>query len=834
MPRYKDFKVSRKKVDVWLRWLKENHESYADVVINDNALSALPENGNIVDQLPSMNEAAQLNQAISAVQPQIDAAAAQVAESLMDENDGDLMPQNQQQMGPEQGGASGANAAENLVEENYLPLPTDDNTAHERQVRRALINVLKLDWPEQGTRLSDYCTPSLQAMAFPTLFPWGPKGDFSKTNRSTYVSPTDANKHLLKYAVWDQDDDLWHYPFAEHPTWCHWAQNTAERHRVNTQKDVYLKKNPQDANLTAEELTEIINENGDRFKALLGRMNTYNRNINGSPAYLHQARKELEALMEQEGFCTLWYSCSAAENYWHDLMVIIDPKFDTREFDSEEDKAKYRRKLVRDNQHIVDHVLFERFKALFGDLFSKECLAAHWNWFRGELQGRGCYHIHGCCKLEDDTGLPKLARLVGKGRLHQLILDAKCPDKLPEIRFPSTDIDEDTWDFDPDEDFDKELTDELISEFQKDIEKGVEAHQKIVALQDFLLTTFHPKPPSDATEDIRDDSTLFQHDSGKPHPSSVSHGDYHSMSKEQQTDHYSEICDAVERHKHQTYCGVTKKVVAPGSSSTEPGITPKQAQDKCRFSYHKALSEHCKVVVTHKQYKVAGTKEKVHRMNFDMVSKRNDMWLNSHLRPFLESWKANVDFRLTIDIGKITAYMTKYVTKAEQLSSKGAQSLMRRMVNSVVESGQTIQSGLKRTMGKLLGEPMKSKQECCHLIMSNPVVYCTHQFTRVNLDNNSSKLMLDDEDGQSGEVVGKMTIVDAYSRRMDPELWLDQDEYEEKKEWLENGQPSALCQGVHCWSEAVSQEQDQETCKSKYGDYLLSIKKMQPLLSLLP
>ena len=617
LPRYKDFKVNRHKIWLWLTWLKDHNNLYEPVTINRDAINALPEDGNIVDQLPTMEESAQLNQAISNAQPQFLAAAASVAAALnsgeQDADESDLMPQNQQQMGPEQGGASGANVDENQVEENYLPQPTEDNTVHEKQVRKALSKLLRFDWPETGTRLSDYCTPSLQAMAFPTLFPWGYKGDVTMTSRKTYVSPTDANKHLLKYAVWDQDDDLWHYPFAEHPTWCHWAQNLAERHRVNTQKSVYLKKQPQDANLTVEELTKIVQENGPEFKAILGRMNTYNSNINGSSAYLFQRRMELEALMQQEGFCTLWYSCSAAENYWHDLMVVLDPKFDFREFANEEERAKYRRKLVRDNQHIVDHVLFERFKSLFGHLFGDQCLAAAWNWYRGELQGRGCYHMHGCCKLEEDTGLPKLARIVAKGRLHQLILTAHCPEKLPDHRFPECDTDEDKWEFQPLADFDKtKLTDELIVQFQKHIEDGVKAHLKIVTLQDFLLTTHHPKPPADAASNVRSDATLFQHDSGWPHPSSISHAELNSKSKEQKNDHYCEICDAVERHKHQAYCGVTKNIVPPGGTSTEPGvITPDQAQSKCRFSYHKPLSDLSKVVVTQFYMKVRGTKQKM-------------------------------------------------------------------------------------------------------------------------------------------------------------------------------------------------------------------------------
>ena len=48
--------------------------------------------------------------------------------------------------------------------------------------------------------MSDYTTPSIQAMAFPTLFPYG-TGDVTNKKRLVEVTMVDANEHLLKYAV---------------------------------------------------------------------------------------------------------------------------------------------------------------------------------------------------------------------------------------------------------------------------------------------------------------------------------------------------------------------------------------------------------------------------------------------------------------------------------------------------------------------------------------------------------------------------------------------------------------------------------------------------------
>ena len=43
-------------------------------------------------------------------------------------------------------------------------------------------------------------------------------------------------------------------------------------------------------------------------------------NINGTDAYLQKQRDGLEALIEQEGMPTLWFSMSAADNHWDDFF----------------------------------------------------------------------------------------------------------------------------------------------------------------------------------------------------------------------------------------------------------------------------------------------------------------------------------------------------------------------------------------------------------------------------------------------------------------------------------------------------------------------------------
>ncbi|CAJ1945434.1 unnamed protein product [Cylindrotheca closterium] len=80
--------------------------------------------------------------------------------------------------------------------------------------------------PPGGAPLSDYNTPNLQSMAFPTLFPHG-VGDVTSGDRLVKVKLNQANKHLLWYCLNKADRGLapeddgpeFVYPFAELPKW---------------------------------------------------------------------------------------------------------------------------------------------------------------------------------------------------------------------------------------------------------------------------------------------------------------------------------------------------------------------------------------------------------------------------------------------------------------------------------------------------------------------------------------------------------------------------------------------------------------------------------------
>ena len=89
-------------------------------------------------------------------------------------------------------------------------------------------------------------------MAFPTLFPHG-RGDPTNKRRLREVTLTEGFKHLIRYAEhFSTGQFVWR--FASHPRFPYWALNMKQRHQLLSQARVYLTQNPQDANLTTEEL----------------------------------------------------------------------------------------------------------------------------------------------------------------------------------------------------------------------------------------------------------------------------------------------------------------------------------------------------------------------------------------------------------------------------------------------------------------------------------------------------------------------------------------------------------------------------------------------------
>ena len=286
---HRDFTVRRHKVLEAVLWLKTNNPFFKDIEIDRDVIQSLPENG-IPDEL----------------------------RYVIDENELSVHVENE---GPPQDPVMSANASvEELVlgsgSTSFIPM-------HQRQrkqgaaIQDAVNEVDPLDWPStEGNLVNEFKTDGLATMAFPTLFPYG-KGDPTNRARQHGITLTEAFKHLMKFAERLADGKF----ECSHPRFPYWALNMKQRHQLLSQANVYLRQHPADANMTMEELKQMVNSMS--ANQMVNRLQRYVSKVQGTNQYWYQRLQELLALIEQKGCPTFFFTFSAADMHWPDLQRLL-------------------------------------------------------------------------------------------------------------------------------------------------------------------------------------------------------------------------------------------------------------------------------------------------------------------------------------------------------------------------------------------------------------------------------------------------------------------------------------------------------------------------------
>ena len=157
-----------------------------------------------------------------------------------------------------------------------------------------------------------------------------------------------------------------------------------------SQANFCIRQNPELQHTSISELATLSRNGGSRN--FLQSIYKYTSNITGSDPYWFQRRRELIAQAEQEGLKgTLFWTLSAADNHWKDLMKLLDVP--------QGSNIQTRCQAVRNNPHIVDYFFCRRVERAVEHLFRK-CLIADWIWYRYEFQMRGSAHAHGMMSLK--------------------------------------------------------------------------------------------------------------------------------------------------------------------------------------------------------------------------------------------------------------------------------------------------------------------------------------------------------------------------------------------------------------------------------------------------
>ena len=349
---HQDFRVRRAVVEQALTWLLQNNRYYRanQVHLNQDALAQLPEDGDL-STLTSVP----------------------------------VGPPSTQQPPPSDEDPYGAHLAQSFVPNAIRPM-TEQETVRQSVQDRQTGTTSTLMWPTiGGTPINEFTTEGYFSMAFPALFPTG-AADFLG-QRCNQVTIGYYFKHLLMY-----EDSR----FAIHPRFRFFALNTEMRWRALQAGRIYIRQHPGDAQLSLDELRDMVGREGEVFS---NRVLHYAASLRGTKQYWFRQRSRLVSMVDTLGLPTIFFTHSAADLQWPELAQLICPE------DSESRSS--RTKAVIENPAIADWFFCHRVQK-FVDAFYVGVLGAVDYWMRFEWQHRGSPHVHGLAWLPNAPDVEQL------------------------------------------------------------------------------------------------------------------------------------------------------------------------------------------------------------------------------------------------------------------------------------------------------------------------------------------------------------------------------------------------------------------------------------------
>jgi len=140
---------------------------------------------------------------------------------------------------------------------------------------------------------------------------------------------------------------------------------------------------------------------------------------------------------------------------------------------------------------------------------------------------------------------------------------------------------------------------------------------------------------------------------------------------------------------YKLYCQSQKrKTTNQEENGTNEEPSAQEMNNNCRFHYAKELSEctHIAIVMTAKE---TLENEEI-SSKAELLTRRNDRWINSYMPSVMRVWRANMDVQLTIGLRKIVGYMTKYITKSEATMTWGSKNFICRIMRDSLTAGQSV------------------------------------------------------------------------------------------------------------------------------------------------
>ncbi|KJZ70452.1 hypothetical protein HIM_10154 [Hirsutella minnesotensis 3608] len=356
----RQFRIRRRCLQQWLDFLSNNHPGYRDITVCQKRMSVLPEDGDVLDQVATVEVTDPLAANLGDIEND-DIEADEVDQSAVP----DLLPEDTEME---------ALHSHVLGEERDAPLPARAATQHQLEIpniRRTPINEFNQ-------------SQALLSLAFPTLFPRG---------QADFIEP---RLRPIKYADYIQHALRWHDGrFARHPTFRFVVFNTLMRVQARAKSSYFVKQHQQRQGLiTRDDLLEAFqNPESAEAQQLLNSINRQTAQLRGTRPYWYRKRRELESYAYNLGCPGAFITFSPADLHWRSLYQHL-PQFQDWQEVSEQQRMGMSSKLLRDNPHIAAWHFYRRF-GLFRDIVLKQKFNVTDFWNRYEWQGRGSSHCHG-------------------------------------------------------------------------------------------------------------------------------------------------------------------------------------------------------------------------------------------------------------------------------------------------------------------------------------------------------------------------------------------------------------------------------------------------------
>ncbi len=197
-----------------------------------------------------------------------------------------------------------------------------------------------------------------------------------------------------------------------------------------------------------------------------------------------------------------------------------------------------------------------------------------------------------------------------------------------------------------------------------------------------------------------------------PHPCCI---DISLLDPDQYDSDYIELVNCVQRHVCRTtgYCKSKKK----------------QMQNKCRFGYPFLLREQSEIIF----------KETNTRVHAEVEIKRNDPYMNPHIRVATHEWRGNTDAQVILDARAAQDYIAKYACKGE-VAGQSIQDILKIVSQSITEDDNPVSKLRSIFLRTTCSKRDRGIGEVSRLLLGNPLYHSSFNYLNASLDMNCREL----------------------------------------------------------------------------------------------